>query len=101
MRKFLLKAIFATAIAFVAGYNVYYFKKDVVLSDLALANVEALAGDEWKDEEKISCMTFIVSPTPEELSQMAYPVVVCCQPCGNLVIAKQASGSSSCTYYKP
>jgi hypothetical protein len=48
MRKKILSVIAVVAVAAVAGYNVYTAQKsDVVLSDIALANVEALAEDEW------------------------------------------------------
>ena len=76
--KLSLVAVFAC----VGGYNVHQSQKDSSSSELGLAN--------------------ITSPTPDELQNgMQYPVVVDCEPCGNLVIAKTASGSTSCTYYKP
>ena len=100
--KRIIKLSLVAVFACVAGYNVYQSQKDSSLSALNLANIEALAGGEWEDQEKISCMSFITSPTPDELQNgMQYPVVVDCEPCGNLVIAKTASGSTSCTYYKP
>jgi hypothetical protein len=44
MRKKILSAIAVVAVAAVAGYNVYTAQKnDMKLSDLTLANVEALA----------------------------------------------------------
>ncbi len=46
MKKKILKASFVAAFAMIAGYGVYNSQKDVVLSDIALANVEALAGGE-------------------------------------------------------
>ena len=46
MKKKILKAAFVAAFAMIAGYGVYNSQKDVVLSDLALANVEALASGE-------------------------------------------------------
>ena len=47
MKKFILKAAMVAAFAAVAGYGVYANQKEeVTLSDTALANVEALAGDE-------------------------------------------------------
>lgn len=44
MRKF-VKIAFVAVFAAAAGYGVYTSQKSEVMSDLALANVEALAGD--------------------------------------------------------
>lgn len=46
MKKNILKLVFASAFALVAGYSVYASQKKVEMSDLAMANVEALASDE-------------------------------------------------------
>ncbi len=43
MNKKVLKAAFVAAIAMVSGINVFNAQKSEVLSDTALANVEALA----------------------------------------------------------
>ena len=43
MKKKLMGIVAIIAIAAVAGYNVYASRSNVKLSDLALANVEALA----------------------------------------------------------
>lgn len=45
MKKKIVGVIAVVAIAAIAGYNVYSSQNDVKLSDLALANVEALASD--------------------------------------------------------
>ena len=42
MNKKILKIVFASAFALVAGYSVYALQQKVELSDLAMANVEAL-----------------------------------------------------------
>ncbi|MDE6349095.1 MAG: hypothetical protein K2L60_10730 [Bacteroides sp.] len=44
--KKVMKAAFVVAIAAVAGYNIYTNLKSNTVSDLVLANVEALANDE-------------------------------------------------------
>ena len=96
-----VKLILMLIVALVGGYGVYASQQENELSELALANVEALAGGEWNDGDKIDCWAFIVSPTPEELQNgVQYPIVVDCEPCGNLIIAKEASGQTKCTYYK-
>ena len=46
MKKNILKATVVAAFALVAGFNVYNSQKSDVMSELALANVEALADDE-------------------------------------------------------
>lgn len=46
MKKKLLKKCFVTAIAMVSGINVFNAQKTEALSDVALANVEALAEGE-------------------------------------------------------
>ena len=93
-------ALISTALA-IGAFFAYQANSRIVLTDLAKENVEALANSEWENGQRISCMSFIISPTPEEFSHGGgYPVAVDCEPCGNLVIAKEASGSNSCTYYK-
>ena len=46
MNKKVLKVAFVAVIAMVSGLNVFNAQKSEVLSDIALANVEALAGCE-------------------------------------------------------
>ena len=46
MNKKVLKVAFVAAIALVSGINVFNAQKSDVLSDIALANVEALAQGE-------------------------------------------------------
>ena len=45
MKKNILKATLVAAFALIAGFNVYNSQKSDVMSELALANVEALADD--------------------------------------------------------
>jgi hypothetical protein len=47
MKKNIIKVAFVAAFALIAGYNVYSSQKTDMMSDLALANVEALASCEW------------------------------------------------------
>ena len=46
MNKKVLKAAFIAAIAMICGINVFNAQKSEPMSDIALANVEALANDE-------------------------------------------------------
>ena len=45
MKKNILKATLVAAFALIAGFNVYNSQKSDAMSELALANVEALADD--------------------------------------------------------
>ena len=47
MKKNILKATLVAAFVLIAGFNVYNAQKSDVMSDLALANVKALAGGEF------------------------------------------------------
>lgn len=46
MKKNIIKATLVAAFTLFAGYNVYSSQKSDIMSDLALANIEALAGNE-------------------------------------------------------
>lgn len=48
--KKVMKAAFVVVIAAVAGYNIYTNLKSNTVSDLVLANVEALANDESSEK---------------------------------------------------
>ena len=51
MKKNILKATLVAAFGLIAGFNVYNSQKSDVMSELALANVEALAQSEGGDYE--------------------------------------------------
>ena len=51
MKKKILGATFVVAMATIAGYNTYVNQTKVEMSDMALANVEALANPEWEFPE--------------------------------------------------
>ena len=55
MKKNILKVTLVAACALVAGYNVYTSQKSDVMSDLATANVEALASYEWGGTSDYRC----------------------------------------------
>ena len=50
MNKKVLQVAFVAAIALVSGINVFNAQKKEVLSDIVLANVEALARGEWNEQ---------------------------------------------------
>ncbi|WP_462357953.1 NVEALA domain-containing protein [Phocaeicola coprocola] len=53
MNKKILKVVFVSAFALVAGYSVYASQQKVEMSDLAMANIEALASGENDHSQKI------------------------------------------------
>ena len=71
MKKNFLKYGFAVAFALVAGYGIYASQQEVEMSDLAMANVEALANGESGGNR-----TCYKSITTMEGSQIFY-----CQTC--------------------
>ena len=60
MNKKVMKAVFVAAIAMVSGINVFNTQMSEVLSDIALANVEALADYEDSGTEQIKCYSSLV-----------------------------------------
>lgn len=57
MKKNLVKAIFVVVIVMVSGINMFSSQKSETLSEVALANVEALAADEDVDV----CETIVIN----------------------------------------
>ena len=55
MKSNLIKVAFVVAIAMVGGINVFNAQKSETLSDVALANVEALANDEGSRCDERQC----------------------------------------------
>ena len=74
MKKNILKATLVAAFGLIAGFNVYNSQKSDVMSDLALANVEALASG----EEGIG-KGLLYGTEPDENNQCHY----CCCPGDN------------------
>jgi len=71
MKKNLIKAIFVVAIVMVSGINMFSSQKSETLSEVALANVEALAADtdeSCESSEKASAVAssadFILNISP-------------------------------------
>ena len=56
MKKNILKATLVVAFALIAGMNVYNAQQSDVMSDLALANVEALASGESSTTNRYQTM---------------------------------------------
>lgn len=79
MKSNLMKAAFVAAIAMMVGINVFNAQKTESLSDIALANVEALAINEWIPEKGCECFQNLYDDT----SQDFFFVVIYCGDCGN------------------
>ena len=50
MKKNFIRTAFVAVFALMTGYSVYASQQEKTMSDLALANVEALAGNEWEGD---------------------------------------------------
>lgn len=50
MKKYIIRTAFVAAFALMAGYSVYTSQQEKTMSDLALANVEALANNESSEK---------------------------------------------------
>ena len=81
MKKKIMGLIAIVAIAAVAGYNVYSSQNNVRLSDLALANIEALAN------------TYESSSTTHTLECGASGVKMCEATCGRCNVTLKAWGN--------
>lgn len=52
MKKNFTRTAFVAVFALMTGYSVYASQQEKTMSDLALANVEALAGNEWEGDNE-------------------------------------------------
>ena len=93
MKSNLIKVAFVAAIALVSGANVFNAQKSEPLSDVALANVEALAMSEWVPGKGWVCFDDVRDDTNME----HFLVVVFCRDCSSHS-ATQAYSQSYCTY---
>lgn len=79
MKNRMMKYVLVIAITMMAGINVFNAQKTDGLSDLALANVEALAINEWIPEKGWECFQNLYDDT----SQDFFFVVIYCGDCGS------------------
>lgn len=79
MKNRMMKYVSVIAITMMAGINVFNAQKTEGLSDLALANVEALAINEWIPEKGWECFQNLYDDT----SQDFFFVVIYCGDCGS------------------
>lgn len=62
----MMKYVLVIAITMMAGINVFNAQKTEGLSDLALANVEALAINEWIPEKGWECFQNLYDDTSQD-----------------------------------
>ena len=93
MNKKVLKVVFVATIALVGGINVFNAQKSNVLSDIALANVEALADSEWVPGKGWTCYKYV----EDNVYLENFSVVVFCGDCSSYS-ATVYHNSSYCTY---
>lgn len=94
MKKTIIISFVCLAVAMVAGYNVYQSNvKTKGLSDLALANVEALANFEWVNGKGWTCFKYLVDDVYNE----NFMVVKYCGDCSTHS-ATHVNDGSYCTY---
>ena len=79
MKNRMMKYVLVITITMMAGINVFNAQKTEGLSDLALANVEALAINEWIPEKGWECFQNLYDDT----SQDFFFVVIYCGDCGS------------------
>lgn len=76
MKKNFIKMMFAAIVVVASGVNIYNSQKENVLSDIVLANVDALADDEYSGNNNCH-KTVIAAPNDGSLAVWA----VWCQEC--------------------
>ena len=92
MNKKLFGAM-AVAVVLFAGYNVYESSTEMKLSDLALANIEALANDSENSANSKTCYNTIVPLSDASgLGVWVYD----CDNCSKRVKVSKAENQSNC-----
>lgn len=92
MNKKVLKVVFVVAIAMIGGINVFNAQKPIELSDVAMANVEALVQSE--EIEGLVCYYKGTENYEERIPCVAdYPNI---GPCGERVRAFFSSNKAQC-----
>ena len=87
------KILVIIVVALFACCNVYKIGNSIALSDIAKANVEALADPEWINGKGWVCYQYV----EDDLSQNHYTVVVFCGDCSSYA-ATYYKNSHYCTY---
>lgn len=93
MKSNLMKAAFVAAIAMMASINVFNAQKTEGLSDVALANVEALANSEYDPVKGWPCKLFVWDNVMDE----DFFITIRCSDCFT-VSATSVSGDGYCRH---
>lgn len=91
MNKKYVKATLVAIVALIGGINVFNAQKSESLSEMALANVEALATSEWDPVLGWECNQFVVDDVTSEV----FFIAVRCYDCYT-VSATTVSGTGHC-----
>ena len=81
MKKNILKATLVAAFGLIAGFNVYNSQKSDVMSDLALANVEALASGESSTTNRYQTMGYCAPLNMNYMCTSRRTAESCRRPC--------------------
>ena len=81
MKKNILKATLVVAFALIAGMNVYNAQQSDVMSDLALANVEALASGESSTTNRYQTMGYCAPLNMNYMCTSRRTAESCRRPC--------------------
>lgn len=92
MGKKTFAVVIIAVVTIFAGYNMYQSQSTVILSDLALANVEALANNGESGGNKVICY----SSSSSKSGASYYD----CGPCSREFNSIGTGSSSECIYYK-
>ena len=79
MKVKLFKSVFVIAIAMLGGINVFNTQKKETWSDVAMANVEALADYEWVNGKVWTCYHYV----SDDVSQEVFSIVKYCGDCSS------------------
>ncbi|MDH6343643.1 hypothetical protein M2480_002371 [Parabacteroides sp. PFB2-12] len=93
MKKKIIGFVMFAAIAVAAGWNVYQCEKKITLSDLGLANVEALAGGEGKTPKLVNCREGKITGDPY-IGNMHWICGAC-----EYRLSYDLGNRATCTYY--
>ena len=93
MNKKFIKVAFVAAIAMVSGVNVFNAQKVNALSDIVLANVEALASSEYDPVRGWACKHYVWDNVMDE----DFFITIRCSDCFT-VSATSASGDGYCLH---
>ena len=81
MKKYIIRTAFVAAFALMAGYSVYTSQHEKTMSDLALANVEALASGESSTTNRYQTMGYCAPLNMNYMCTSRRTAESCRRPC--------------------